>query len=218
MSKKIFFSCIVLFLLFWGLINAFVGHVPEGLAYISIGLAFLSIYIAFLSVEISKRSEVIANKSDRRVKDIANANFLRVLSIFEDRRIDLQHPEVGYLKHRVLIWKALVDMNEAEELLEEDLPKVITLALLPDRFEIMVEGIEDIITIPQLSAGTYDYFTLDENISRLKRGNENQGTIDLLPDPSVKFDTLLRSIDICKSNNFPNIKYLTSATKFYKAK
>ena len=108
--------------------------------------------------------------------------------------------------------------DEVQEQLEEDIPKIITLALLPDRFEIMVEGIEDIITIPQLSAGTYDYFTLDENIARLKKSNENQGTIDLLPDPSVKFDTLLRSIDICKSNNFPNIKYLTSATKFYKAK
>ncbi|MCK5051358.1 MAG: biopolymer transporter ExbD [Candidatus Cloacimonetes bacterium] len=108
--------------------------------------------------------------------------------------------------------------DDPEEQLEEDLPKVITLALLPDRFEIMVEGIEDIITIPQLSAGTYDYFTLDESIARLKRNNENQGTIDLLPDPNVKFDTLLRSIDICKSNNFPNIKYLTSSTKYYKAK
>lgn len=100
----------------------------------------------------------------------------------------------------------------------EDIPRVITLALLPDRFEIMVEGIEDIISIPQLSAGTYDYFTLDRNIAHLKNANEKQGTIDILPDPSVKFDTLLRSIDICKSNNFPNIKYLTSSTKFYKAK
>ncbi|MDA3814099.1 MAG: biopolymer transporter ExbD [Candidatus Cloacimonetes bacterium] len=108
--------------------------------------------------------------------------------------------------------------DEAQEQSEEEIPKVITLALLPDRFEIMVEGIEKIITIPQLSVGTYDYFTLDENISRLKKSNENQGTVELLPDPSVKFDTLLRSIDICKSNNFPNIKYLTSATKFYKAK
>ncbi|MCD6322468.1 MAG: biopolymer transporter ExbD [Clostridiales bacterium] len=107
--------------------------------------------------------------------------------------------------------------DEATEELEE-LPKIITLALLPDRFEIMVEGIEDIITIPQLSVGTYDYFTLDRNIARLKENNENQGTIDLLPDPTVKFDTLLRSIDICKSNNFPNIKYLTSSTKYYKAK
>ncbi len=107
--------------------------------------------------------------------------------------------------------------DDAQEQLE-DLPKIITLALLPDRFEIMVEGIDDIITIPQLSTGTYDYFTLDENIARLKKSNENQGTIDLLPDPTVKFDTLLRSIDICKSNNFPNIKYLTSLTKYYKAK
>ena len=107
--------------------------------------------------------------------------------------------------------------DNTEEQLEE-LPKVITLALLPDRFEIMVEGTEDIITIPQLSAGTYDYFSLDMYIARLKENNENQGTIDLLPDPTVKFDTLLRSIDICKSNNFPNIKYLTSSTKYYKAK
>jgi len=107
--------------------------------------------------------------------------------------------------------------DETTEELEE-LPKIITLALLPDRFEIMVEGIEDIITIPQLSVGTYDYFTLDQSIARLKENNENQGTIDLLPDPTVKFDTLLRSIDICKSNNFPNIKYLTSSTKYYKAK
>ncbi|MEA2097215.1 MAG: biopolymer transporter ExbD [Candidatus Cloacimonadota bacterium] len=107
--------------------------------------------------------------------------------------------------------------DEATEELEE-LPKIITLALLPDRFELMVEGIEEIITIPQLSVGTYDYFTLDQNIARLKENNENQGTIDLLPDPTVKFDTLLRSIDICKSNNFPNIKYLTSSTKYYKAK
>lgn len=107
--------------------------------------------------------------------------------------------------------------DDAQEQLE-DLPKIITLALLPDRFEIMVEGIDDIITIPQLSTGTYDYFTLDANIARLKENNENQGTIELLPDPTVKFDTLLRSIDICKSNNFSNIKYLTSLTKYYKAK
>lgn len=99
----------------------------------------------------------------------------------------------------------------------EDIPKVITLALFPDRFEIKVEGVDDVIKIPQLAAGTYDYFTLDKHISLLKERNEKQGTIDLLPDPSVKFDTLLRSIDICKSNNFPNIKYLTSGTKYYKA-
>ena len=108
--------------------------------------------------------------------------------------------------------------DEAEELLEEDLPKVITLALLPDRFEIMVEGVEDIITIPQLFAGTYDYFTLDQNIARLKLNNENQGTIDLLPDPTVRSHQGTLVIADGGGPHFPNIKYLTSSTKYYKAK
>ncbi len=107
--------------------------------------------------------------------------------------------------------------DDAGEQIEE-VPKVLTLALLIDRFEVMVEGNEDIIKIPQLTSGKYDFMTLDQTISRLKRLHENQQTIDLLPDPNVKFDTLLRSIDICKSNDFPNIKYLTTATKYYKAK
>lgn len=100
----------------------------------------------------------------------------------------------------------------------EEAPKVLTLGLLTDRFEVKVEGNEDIIKIPQLASGKYDFMTLDQTISRMKKLYENQQTIDLLPDPNVKFDTLLRSIDICKTNDFPNIKYLTTATKYYKAK
>ncbi len=76
----------------------------------SFGLAILTLGVAFHSIVLSK-------ESDRRVKDIANANFLRVLSIFEDRRIDLQHLQLGYQKHPIFIWKALVDMQEAEKLL-----------------------------------------------------------------------------------------------------
>ena len=107
--------------------------------------------------------------------------------------------------------------EEAEEQIEEP-PKVITLALFPDRFEIKVEGEKEVIEIPYLSPGRYDYVTLDKNISELREKHPKQGTIEMLPDPTVKFDTLLRSIDICKSNNFPNIKYLTAATKYYRAK
>ena len=106
--------------------------------------------------------------------------------------------------------------EEAEQI--EELPKVITLALFPDRFEIMVEGEKKVIEIPYLSPGRYDYVTLDKNIAELKEEHPDQGTIEMLPDPTVKFDTLLRSIDICKSNNFPNIKYLTSEPKYYRAK
>ncbi len=107
--------------------------------------------------------------------------------------------------------------GEGEEQVE-DIPRVLTLALFLDRFEIMVEGVEKVVAIPQLAPGKYDYSTLDMNLAQLDVDNPNQGTMEILPDPDVAFDTLLRSIDLCKSNNFPNIKYLTASTKYYQAK
>ena len=77
----------------------------------SFGLAILALGVAFHSIVLSK-------ETDRRFKDVANANFLRVLSIFEDRRIDLQYHTERIRIHPILIWKALVDMQEADELLE----------------------------------------------------------------------------------------------------
>jgi len=104
---------------------------------------------------------------------------------------------------------------------EEELPKTITLALLTDRFEIMVEGTKEVNKIPLLESGSgslnYDFISLDQNINLLKKENEKQTTIEILPDPQVKFDILLRSIDICKNNGFPNIKYLTVSKKYYQA-
>ncbi len=97
-------------------------------------------------------------------------------------------------------------------------PSTLTLVLYPDRFEIKVEKREGVIKIPQNSSGLYDYVSLDQEIYSLKQRFPDQQTVEILPDPNVKFDTLLRSIDICKSNSFPNIKYLTTQTKFYKAK
>lgn len=108
--------------------------------------------------------------------------------------------------------------GSGEEQVEQDIPLVLTLALFPDRFEIKVEGVEKVVEIPQLAPEKYDYSTLDMNLAQLKENNPNQGTMEILPDPAVSFDTLLRSIDLCKSNNFPNIKYLTASTKYYQAK
>ncbi|HHE37136.1 MAG TPA: hypothetical protein ENL20_00990 [Candidatus Cloacimonetes bacterium] len=112
--------------------------------------------------------------------------------------------------------------SEIEQKEEAELPKKITLALLTDRFQISIEGIKDIIEIPALSENAgkikYDFLSLDQNINHLKKENENQNTIEILPDPQVQFDILLRSIDICKSNGFPNIKYLTVSKKYYQAK
>ncbi|MDO9577780.1 MAG: biopolymer transporter ExbD [Candidatus Cloacimonadales bacterium] len=108
--------------------------------------------------------------------------------------------------------------SAGEVVAEDDVPRMLTLALFPDRFEVRVEGVNDVTEIPQLSSGTYDYITLDKEVAKLREQNPKQFTMEILPDPTVKFDTLLRCIDICKSYQFPNIKYLTAATKYYKAK
>jgi len=107
--------------------------------------------------------------------------------------------------------------KQEEETLNEP-PKALTLVLYPDRFEIKVEDEEGVIKIPQLAENEYDFVTLDKEIERLKQEFPQQFTMEILPDPNVKFDTLLRSIDICKSHDFPNVKYLTTKTKVYKAK
>jgi len=82
--------------------------------------------------------------------------------------------------------------------------------------------VKKVVKIPALDTTTiparYDYITLDEKISELKAEHERQTTVEILPDPSVKFDTLLRSISICKENGFPNIKYLTATTKYFQSK
>ena len=108
--------------------------------------------------------------------------------------------------------------GEAEEEQIEELPKEITLGLYKDRLEILVEGEADVREIPIQEDGSYDYVTLDQQMSALKGEHESQSTIEILPSGDVLFDVLLRSIDICKTNGFPNIKYLTTQKKLLRAK
>jgi len=80
---------------------------------ITVTLAFLALYFAFHSI-------TIAYDSDDKINNIANVNFLSVLSSFEDRKLDLiLTKQVGEIKYvNVTIWKAFVDVNEMKELLE----------------------------------------------------------------------------------------------------
>lgn len=99
-------------------------------------------------------------------------------------------------------------------------PKEITLGLFTDKFELRVEGTKDVIQIPidKKEYPQYNYVKLDESIAELKRENERQNAIKIVPDPKVKFDTLLRTIDICKDNGFPDIIYSPPVTKHYRVK
>ena len=104
-----------------------------------------------------------------------------------------------------------------EQPLEEP-PKQITLGLYKDKFEIMVEGEELERVIPMQEDGKYDFVELNAQIAALKGEHEKQNTIQILPESNVVFDILLRSIDICKTNDFPNIKYMTSQPKYVRVK
>lgn len=111
--------------------------------------------------------------------------------------------------------------QQVNQELEVEPPPRIILAIFEDRFELTV-GEEDALiieaSVTSESGITFNYMKLDSEISKLKLKHETQSTVDIFPDPNVRFDTLLRSIDICKDNSFPNIKYLTSSKKYYKAK
>lgn len=78
------------------------------------GFGFITIGIALISIK-------IAIDSDFKINNISNANFLSVLSRFEDRRLDLQGVSPygrRYIHPNIIIWKALVDSKEMKELLE----------------------------------------------------------------------------------------------------
>ncbi len=104
---------------------------------------------------------------------------------------------------------------------KEEPPKEIVLGLFPNKFEINIEDDEDVIQIPVLDDSTvpalYNYTELNTKMAEVKKEHQNQETVKIIPDPKVKYDTLLRAVDICKSNGFPKITYSTILKKFYRA-
>lgn len=74
--------------------------------------------ISFGAVALAILALIVSFRSKRIAVDSANANFLSVLSIFEDKRIDLQYDQRAIRLHRVEIWKCLIYMREANELLD----------------------------------------------------------------------------------------------------
>lgn len=91
----------------------------------------------------------------------------------------------------------------------EDVMK-IEVIIQVDHFEIR-EGGEVTANIPavQVSEGVYkfDFFALDKALSEAKERNEDIFVISVMPFDPVLYDTLLRTIDICKHNSFYEVSY-----------
>lgn len=112
------------------------------------------------------------------------------------------------------IAKAVVEKSEK--------PKTLRLNIMSDSFEIVIIEDNNSIMIPVLDdtivPAEFDYLALNDKLMELKGNHPEQNTMEILPDPDVKYDTLLRTIDICKMNNFPNIKYKFLSKQIIRAK
>lgn len=62
----------------------------------------------------------------------------------------------------------------------------------------------------------YNFVELDKIVSNLKNNHPDVTTMEILPAPDVKYETMLKTIDLCKYNGFTNITYLTVKPKYFK--
>ena len=101
--------------------------------------------------------------------------------------------------------------SESGEGDKKDVPKSTQLRILNTSFEIHVDGQDPIVIVADSTASIviYDFFELDKKLKEIKAAHEDQNTIFVMTDSNVLFDTLMRSIDSCKLNDFTNVKYVS---------
>jgi hypothetical protein len=97
--------------------------------------------------------------------------------------------------------------------------KVVKLILYNNRFELREEG-GAAVTIPTIMESgrtKYNFIALDAAINSLKARNPQLFNIKVVPYPDVNYDTLVRSIDVCKMDGFPNVTYSIPETTYLEA-
>jgi biopolymer transport protein ExbD len=101
---------------------------------------------------------------------------------------------------------------------------ILTLKIMMDKFQIDF-GLKKKkpIDIPVLNEGNvthYDFLALDKKLKEIKESEKfkDEKTIFVLTDPDVLYDTLIKSIDLCKQDGFTNVKYIAAKTIYLKKK
>ena len=96
----------------------------------------------------------------------------------------------------------------------------LTIKIMMDKFQIDF-GLKkkkpiDIPLIDEGNVKKYDFLKLDEKLTEIKKSDKykDEKNIFVLTDPDVIYDTLIKTIDLCKQDGFVNVKYI-SARKIY---
>jgi hypothetical protein len=97
--------------------------------------------------------------------------------------------------------------------------KVVKVVLYNNRIEVLEEGAKSVVIPIYMEAGypKYNFVALDSAIMDVKQRNPNLYNIKVVPYPDVTYDTLVRSIDVCKLDGFPNVTYSIPETRYYEA-
>lgn len=61
--------------------------------------------------------------------------------------------------------------------------------------------------LPVLQGGVYDFYSLNNLLINLKKRHTDTSEIAVIVHPEVVYDTLIRTIDLCKQNGFPTVHY-----------
>ncbi len=80
-------------------------------------------------------------------------------------------------------------------------------------FEIREPGVET-IQIPAVN-GEFDYVALNSAIKGVKSRNPQLVDINVLVYPQVLYGTLIKTIDLCKNNSFPNVHYEVPKVEYF---
>ncbi len=97
--------------------------------------------------------------------------------------------------------------------------KKIEVGLFKNDIQVKVQGDKNILHIPVIDSlvvpRKYDMFALDRKLAEIHKKYPKQKEITLVPAPDVKYNTLLKAIDISKFNGFENIEYSISSVKTF---
>ena len=73
---------------------------------------------------------------------------------------------------------------------------------------------KNVVKLPNIGEA-YDFISLQENLQELSQRYPDKNQIAVVVYPQVLYDTLIRTIDLCKQNGFVNVNYMEPRNMYY---